>query len=77
MIMPKSKDSGIMVLDLIDRNGYLNLSDEEFSKKDSRIKQYARVRMEYGESHEGYWNSSKFMKQIEEASKIASILLKE
>ena len=36
-------------------------------------KKYARVRMEYSEGREGYWNSSKFMKQIEDVSKIAVV----
>ena len=74
MIMPKSKGSGIMISDFIDKNGYLSLTDEEFTRaklSNPTIKQYARQRMEYGESREGYWNSSKFMKQIEEASMLA------
>ena len=52
MIMPKSKGSGTMVSDFIDRSRYMKLSDEEFpeAKDDSTIKQYARVRMEHGES---------------------------
>ena len=73
MIMPKSKGSGIMVSDIIDRNGYLKLDNEKCSKakeEDPTIKQNARVRMEYGESPEGYWN---FMKQREDVSKIAEV----
>ena len=49
MIMPRSKGSGIMVSDFIDRSGYLKLGNEEFSKakeEDPTVKQYARVRME-------------------------------
>ena len=53
MIMPKSKGSGTMVSNFIDRSRYMKLSDEEFPEAkgdNSTIKQYARVRMEYGES---------------------------
>ena len=41
-----------MVSDFVDRSRYMKLSDEEFpeAKDDSTIKQYARVRMEHGES---------------------------
>ena len=52
MITPMSKGSATMVSDFIDRSRYMKLSDEEFpeAKDDSTIKQYARVRMEHGES---------------------------
>ena len=77
MLRPKSKGSGIMVSDLVDeRNGYLALTDEEYAeacKKDITIPQQARQTLEYGESQEEYWNSDKFILQIETAAKIAEI----
>ena len=69
MIMPKTNGSGIMVSEFIDRNRDLALSDEEFTsakQANPNIRQCVRQIMEYGESREGYWNSSKFTRQIEE-----------
>ena len=70
MICPKSKGSGIMVSDFIDeRNGYLQLTDEEFERArsaDPTIKQRARVLLEYGESRDGYWTRDKFISQMEQ-----------
>ena len=75
VMRPKSKGSGIMVSDFIDeRNGYLQLSDEEYSRakeKDPTIRKHARQLLEYGESKEGYWTSEKFLIQLKEAVKIA------
>ena len=69
MLRPKSKGSGIMVSDFINEiNGFLALGDEEYktaNAKDITITQRARQTLEYGESYEGYWNSNKFMLQIE------------
>ena len=47
--------------------------DDEFEgavKKDITITQSARHTLEYGESHEGYWNCDKFMIQMESAAEI-------
>ena len=64
-----------MVSDFIDeRNGYLQLSDEEYSRakeKDPTIRKHAHHLLEYGESKEGYWTSEKFLVQLKEAVKIA------
>ena len=64
-----------MVSDFIDeRNGYLQLSDEEYSRakeKDPTIRIHARHLLEYGESKEEYWTSEKFLVQLKEAVKIA------
>ena len=66
-----------MVSDFIDeRNGYLQLTEEEYQKElktDSNAKLVAREFLEYGEAREGYWTSDKFMHQIEKAYKIAEI----
>ena len=73
---PKSKGSGIMVLDFIEeKEGYLHLTDEEYEsakKKDPAIRKYARQFLGYGETKEGYWTSEKFMKEIKEAEMIAA-----
>ena len=75
MIRPKSKGSGIMVSDFVDkRNGYLQLTNEEFERAqsaDPTIKQRARVLLEYGESRDGYWTRDKFISQMEHTAKIA------
>ena len=77
MLRPKSKGSGIMVSILIDeRIRFLALTDEEHeeaNKHDITITQRARETLEYGESREGYWNSNKFMMQMNNAVKIAEI----
>ena len=61
VMRPKSKGSGIMVSDFIDkRNGFLHLTDEEYARakeKDPTIRRYARQLLEYGEAREGYWTS--------------------
>ena len=63
-----------MVSDFIDeRNGYLQLSDEEYSRakeKDPTIRKHVRQLLEYGESKKGYWTSEKFLVQLKEAVKI-------
>ena len=74
-LRPKSKGAGIMVSDFIDeQNGYLQLTEEEFSKAKETIpdlKRYARAYLEYGENKEGYWTSERFMTQIKDAVMIA------
>lgn len=77
MLRPKSKGSGIMVSDFIEeRTGYLALTNEQYKHakaKDKTIPQVARETLEYGESREGYWSCNKFMKQLQNAVKIAEI----
>ena len=77
VLKPKSKGAGIMVSDFIDeKQGYLALTAEEYDREkatDPMVKLQARTFLEYGESKEGYWTADKFMKQIEEAVKIAEI----
>ena len=64
-----------MVSDFIDeQNGYLQLTEEEFSRAKETIpdlKRYARVYLEYGENKEGYWTSERFMTQIKDVVMIA------
>ena len=76
-IQPKSRGSGIMVLDFIDeRNGYLEQIQEEYDearKHDPTITRYARQLLGYGEGKDGYWTAEKMMKQLRNAVKIAEI----
>ena len=64
-----------MVSDFIDQhNRYLKLTDAEFAavkQADRRAVQSARVLLEYGVEHEGYWTSEKFMANVKNAMKIA------
>lgn len=73
VIQPKTRGSGIMVSDFVDEHtGFLRLSDEEHSHaKDPDFPKEARVLLEYGADREGYWNSEKFMVNIENAARIA------
>ena len=77
LLRPKGKGAGIMVSDFIDEhNGYLRLTDEEFTQglqKHPDLKRQARVFLEYGENKEGYWNSDKFLAQIKDAAKIVDV----
>jgi len=77
VLKPKSRGSGIMVSDFIDEhNGYLRLTDEEFSRSYNAVdglKQEARAFLEYGKEHEGYWTAKKFLAQLEDATKVAKI----
>ena len=76
-VRPKSKGSGIMVSDFVtEQDGYLRLTDEEYAeviKMNPTIKEEARLLLEYGENKEGYFNSKKFMAQMEDAVAIANI----
>ena len=77
MLRPKGKGSGIMVSDFVDKHsGFLALTDKEFAKaqkSNPTLEQKVRQLLEYGESRDGYWTSSKFMKQIEKAVAIAEV----
>ena len=44
---------------------------QEAKKSNSNIKLVACTLLEYGESRDGYWNSSKFLQQVKEAIDIA------
>ena len=71
-LRPKSKGAGIMVSDFINgQNGYLQLTEEEFSRAKETLKRHARAYLEYGENKEGYWTSERFMTQIKDAVMIA------
>lgn len=76
-IKPKGKGSSIMVSDFIDElNGPLRLTDEEFARsKESKpgLQQEARFLLECGENRDGYWDSKKFLLNVEAAAKIAEI----
>lgn len=66
-----------MVSDFIDEhNGYLHLTDEEYEQAHSGhpgLWKDGRFLLKYGTSSEGYCNSEKFMKQVEQAVTIAEI----
>ena len=74
-ILPKTKGSGIMVSDFIDEhNGFLRLSlDELEDARTSNLNflEQAKELFEYGAARDGYWTGTKFMKQMENAVKIA------
>ena len=74
-ILPKTKGSGIMVSDFVEEHGgYLQLTDQQLEMAKQRfpgIKQRARQLLEYGAEKEGYWTGNRFMKQMENAAKIA------
>ena len=76
-IKPKGKGSGIMVSDFITEEGYLRLTEEEVirarAKHGDKFWREARELLEYGESKDGYWTSERFLKQMDEAVKIADI----
>ena len=70
-IKPKRKGSGIMVSDFITEEGYLLLTEEVISawvKHGDKFWGEARELLEYG-----YWTSERFLKQMDEAVKIADI----
>ena len=73
-IKPKGAGRGIMVSDFVDElNGLLGLTDEEFRAdkiKFPDLKQSARVLLKYGGESEGYWNSKKFIAQVNDVFKI-------
>ena len=66
-----------MVSDFVDEyNGYLRLSDEEFDReKDSHsgLWKEARSFLKIGAEYEGYWDSVKFLKQVEHSITIAEL----
>ena len=76
-IRPKGQGRGIMVSDFIEEHGgYLRLSDEEYeSAKDSHpgLWKEARQLLKLGAEYEGYWDSEKFLNQVEHSIKIAEI----
>ena len=75
ILKPKGQGRGIMVSDFIDKhNGYLALTDAEYEQGKQTypdLQQQARMLLKYGAEFEGYWNSDKFLEQVEAAIKIA------
>ena len=59
-VQHKSKGKGIMISHFICEEGFLHLGEAS-----------AQVQLEYGESGEGYWTNERFMKQMDEAVKLA------
>ena len=67
MLMPKSKGAGIISDFICEQDGYLKLTDAEFTAgtvKFPLLKQNTRTSIEYGENKDGYWMSEKFMDQL-------------
>jgi len=66
-----------MVSDFVDEfNGLLSLTTEEFERgklEYSDLKQKAHVLLKYGAEGEGYWNSDKFIAQVENVIKIVKV----
>ena len=75
VIRPKSRGAGIMVSDFIDEhNGYLRLTEEEYSEaveNHPQLRRQAREFLEYGKERDGYWTAEKFLNQLEVAATIA------
>ena len=77
ILKPKGQGRGIMVSDFIDEhNGYLAFTDAEYEQGKQTypdLQQQARKLLKYGAEFEGYWNSDKFLEQVEAAIKIAKV----
>ena len=78
-IKPKGLGRGLMVSDFIDEyNGFLHLTADEFaqacqSHTDLPSSTKARCIVKYGANQEGYWNSDKFICQVDVALRISKI----
>ena len=76
-IRPKSQGQGLMVSDFVEEhNRYLQKTNEEFQgAKDSHpgLWKEARQVLKLGAEYEGYWDSDKFMKQVDKAITIAEV----
>ena len=77
ILKPKGQGRGIMVSDFIDEhNGFLGLTDVEYEQGKQMypdLQKQARTLLKYGAEFEGYWNSEKFLEQVEAAIKIAKV----
>ena len=76
-IRPKNQGRGLMVSDFVtEYNGLLELTNEELrheSDSNPSIRKYAREILKFGSGNESYWNSEKFLKQMERAVAIADV----
>lgn len=74
-IRPKSQGRGLMVSDFVTEfDGLLQLSMEKqrrAAEADPSIQMCAREIIKFVAGSEGYWNNSRFLKQIEDAVKFA------
>lgn len=77
-IRPKSAGCGLMVSDFItEHDGFLILTDEQHEHAKHRyaaIPKSARVIFRYGSQSDGYWNSERFLIQVENAAQIAETM---
>lgn len=73
----KNQGRGLMVSDLVTEfDGLLQLTIEEYrtaAESDPSIRMCAREMIKFGAGSEGYWNSFRFLKQMENAVRIADI----
>ena len=69
VLKPKGQRWGIMVSDFIgEQNGFLTVTDVDYEQgmqTYSDLKQQACKLLKYGAEFEGYWNSNKFLEQVE------------
>ena len=76
-IRPKSQGRGLMVSDFVtEHHGLLQLNEEEYEevhRSDASIPQCAREIFKFGVANDGYWNSERFLKQMEKAITIANV----
>ena len=74
-ILPKTKGSGIMVSDFVEEHeGFLKMDENELEEVRSNEPDFpaeARELLEYVAEREGYWTGDKFMKQVQNAVRIA------
>lgn len=69
----KTKRSGIMVAEFIDKhNEYLELTPEKHSSNSSLPKS-SRVFLEYSAEREGYWTGDKFMTRVKNALDVVNM----
>ena len=65
-----------MVSDFIDEhNGYMALTDAEYEQTYPDLQQQAHKLLKYATEFKGYWNSDKFLEQVEAAFKLHLINL--
>ena len=67
VLKPKNKGAGIMVSDFVEeREGFLALTFKQYEQakvSDPHFPFQARQLLEYGDGKEGYWTSTRFMRE--------------
>ena len=76
-IRPKTQGRGLMDSDFVtEHTGLLALNDDEFEEArrlNPSIMKSVREVFKFGAANEGYWNSERFMKQMEKSIEIAKV----